>query len=298
MPIYAYKCSACGFAKDVLQKMSDAPLTRVSVLRRQRVRQAADGRRFPAQGFGLVRDGFPRRRRQGKSKDKDQGKRRAGAATTESLPTATRLQANRRSCRRRPRSAPAAPAPGAARLAAGQARACQERLRTRHARAAQMAALRSAGDRAAGHHAGRAQLDHRHARPDALAAAGELAALAQRAQGARPRRAADAGHPADRRRHRQQLHRQAAARLGRPDRAAHPGGALDLFERQAGVGHAVLRKRQRLPHRRAGRSGRARACGPSPSSPARPAATWRTTCGATTSASTCRPRPTRPAAIS
>ena len=27
MPIYAYKCSACGHAKDVLQKMSDAPLT-------------------------------------------------------------------------------------------------------------------------------------------------------------------------------------------------------------------------------------------------------------------------------
>jgi len=27
MPIYAYKCSACGHAKDTLQKMSDAPLT-------------------------------------------------------------------------------------------------------------------------------------------------------------------------------------------------------------------------------------------------------------------------------
>jgi len=27
MPIYAYKCSACGFAKDVLRKMSDAPLS-------------------------------------------------------------------------------------------------------------------------------------------------------------------------------------------------------------------------------------------------------------------------------
>ena len=27
MPIYAYKCSACGHAKDVLQKMSDTPLT-------------------------------------------------------------------------------------------------------------------------------------------------------------------------------------------------------------------------------------------------------------------------------
>ncbi len=27
MPIYAYKCESCGFAKDVLQKMSDARLT-------------------------------------------------------------------------------------------------------------------------------------------------------------------------------------------------------------------------------------------------------------------------------
>ncbi len=26
MPIYAYRCSQCGFEKDVLQKMSDAPL--------------------------------------------------------------------------------------------------------------------------------------------------------------------------------------------------------------------------------------------------------------------------------
>lgn len=27
MPIYAYRCEACGFAKDVLQKISDQPLT-------------------------------------------------------------------------------------------------------------------------------------------------------------------------------------------------------------------------------------------------------------------------------
>ncbi len=27
MPIYAYRCGACGHAKDVLQKMSDSPLT-------------------------------------------------------------------------------------------------------------------------------------------------------------------------------------------------------------------------------------------------------------------------------
>ena len=28
MPIYAYKCESCGHAKDVLQKMSDDPLTK------------------------------------------------------------------------------------------------------------------------------------------------------------------------------------------------------------------------------------------------------------------------------
>jgi putative FmdB family regulatory protein len=27
MPIYAYRCESCGFGKDALQKMSDAPLT-------------------------------------------------------------------------------------------------------------------------------------------------------------------------------------------------------------------------------------------------------------------------------
>lgn len=27
MPIYAYKCGSCGHAQDVLQKMSDAPLS-------------------------------------------------------------------------------------------------------------------------------------------------------------------------------------------------------------------------------------------------------------------------------
>ena len=27
MPIYAYKCESCGYARDLLRKMSDAPLT-------------------------------------------------------------------------------------------------------------------------------------------------------------------------------------------------------------------------------------------------------------------------------
>jgi hypothetical protein len=53
-------------------------------------------------------------------------------------------------------------------------------------------------------------------------------------------------------RHCQQLRGQAPAGLGQRRGAPHSGRALDLFERQAGVGHAVLRKRQCFPHGGAG----------------------------------------------
>jgi putative FmdB family regulatory protein len=54
MPIYAYKCGSCGFAKDVLQKMSDTPLSGVPVLRRGRVRRS----RLTAAGFQLKGSGW------------------------------------------------------------------------------------------------------------------------------------------------------------------------------------------------------------------------------------------------
>ena len=28
MPVYGYKCSSCGFEEDIIQKMSDKPLTK------------------------------------------------------------------------------------------------------------------------------------------------------------------------------------------------------------------------------------------------------------------------------
>jgi hypothetical protein len=55
MPIYAYKCDSCGFAKDVLQKISDAALDRNA--RRADppyLQEAGDRSRIPAQGLGLV----------------------------------------------------------------------------------------------------------------------------------------------------------------------------------------------------------------------------------------------------
>ena len=53
MPIYAYKCSACGFAKDVLQKMSDPLLTDCpSCL------QATFSKQVTAAGFQLKGSGW------------------------------------------------------------------------------------------------------------------------------------------------------------------------------------------------------------------------------------------------
>lgn len=53
MPIYAYKCSACGFAKDVLQKMSDPILTECPSCQ-----AAAFSKQLTAAGFQLKGSGW------------------------------------------------------------------------------------------------------------------------------------------------------------------------------------------------------------------------------------------------
>ena len=53
MPIYAYRCEACGFAKDVLQKMSDEPLTVCP-----ECQQASFKKQITAAGFQLKGSGW------------------------------------------------------------------------------------------------------------------------------------------------------------------------------------------------------------------------------------------------
>jgi putative FmdB family regulatory protein len=53
MPIYAYKCASCGHAKDVLQKISDAPLTECPVCGAQ-----AFAKQLTAAGFQLKGSGW------------------------------------------------------------------------------------------------------------------------------------------------------------------------------------------------------------------------------------------------
>ena len=108
-------------------------------------------------------------------------------------------------------------------------------------------------------------------------------------------------HAADRARHRRlrhQLLRRAAGRAVARHPAPHPGGELDLLEREADLRHAVLLERPGVPQGAAGAVAARRACGPSPSSPARRAASVAEHLPPDCVASTCRPRPTRPAATS
>jgi putative FmdB family regulatory protein len=53
MPIYAYKCASCGHAKDVLQKISDAPLSVCPACG-----QAAFSKQLTAAGFQLKGSGW------------------------------------------------------------------------------------------------------------------------------------------------------------------------------------------------------------------------------------------------
>ena len=78
MPIYAYKCSACGFAKDVLQKMSDPLLTDCpSCL------QATFSKQVTAAGFQLKGSGWY------VTDFRDGGSATAATAATAASPAAT-----------------------------------------------------------------------------------------------------------------------------------------------------------------------------------------------------------------
>lgn len=52
MPIYAYRCEACGFAKDVLQKISDDTLTVCSSCGQDAFRKQVTAAGFQLKGSG------------------------------------------------------------------------------------------------------------------------------------------------------------------------------------------------------------------------------------------------------
>jgi putative FmdB family regulatory protein len=92
MPIYAYKCDSCGFAKDVLQKISDAPLSPVPVLPAPSFKKQVTAAGFQLKGSGWYatdfkggNNGAPRHRRRQAFRWRRQvpGRRQACHRTTE-----------------------------------------------------------------------------------------------------------------------------------------------------------------------------------------------------------------------
>jgi putative FmdB family regulatory protein len=58
MPIYAYRCEACGFAKDVLQKMSDAQLTECPSCGKSTFKKQVTAAGFQLKGTGWYATDF------------------------------------------------------------------------------------------------------------------------------------------------------------------------------------------------------------------------------------------------
>jgi putative FmdB family regulatory protein len=52
MPIYAYKCESCGFAKDVLQKISDPLLTQCPTCKQETFQKQLTAAGFQLKGSG------------------------------------------------------------------------------------------------------------------------------------------------------------------------------------------------------------------------------------------------------
>ena len=58
MPIYAYRCESCGFARDVLQKISDAPLTTCPTCGQEQFRKQLTAAGFQLKGSGWYATDF------------------------------------------------------------------------------------------------------------------------------------------------------------------------------------------------------------------------------------------------
>ena len=86
MPIYAYRCESCGFEKDVLQKMSDAPLTQCPQCEKDTFRKQVTAAGFQLKGSGWYVTDF--RGGSGGANGANASSNGAGAAKSDAKPDA------------------------------------------------------------------------------------------------------------------------------------------------------------------------------------------------------------------
>jgi len=97
MPIYAYKCESCGFAKDVLQKISDAPLSDCPSCSKPEFKKQVTAAGFQLKGSGWYVTDFRGDKNTGAAKPETPGTTPAGdggaaagaAASDSGAPAAT-----------------------------------------------------------------------------------------------------------------------------------------------------------------------------------------------------------------
>jgi putative FmdB family regulatory protein len=91
MPIYAYRCEACGYARDVLQKISDAPLTECESCGKPEFKKQLTAAGFQLKGSGWYVTDFRNGSSggQAKSETSEGGTATNTASTTESTGSKT-----------------------------------------------------------------------------------------------------------------------------------------------------------------------------------------------------------------
>ena len=281
MPIYAYRCAACGHAKDVLQKISDPLLTPARPAAPQ-PSQAGHRGRLPAQGLGLVRHRLQAAARRAepqrpRTAPPSRGQAPPSPPARPTPPGRTRLRS------RRPHAARGSPAAAASRPRAAtlsRARAHPKPAVKKYLIAGLLVWLPLAitiwvltwllgvldgvfGWLLSRHAGGAAQRPRapleslRHVPGPGRGRAGRWCCCSPACSP--PTSSASGG-----------------CGSGTAAAAPHPDRQVDLQLGQAGLRHAVLQQRQCLPRGGAGAVPARRAPGPSPSSPASPAARWRT----------------------
>jgi len=85
MPIYAYRCEACGYARDVLQKISDAPLTECESCGKPEFKKQLTAAGFQLKGSGWYVTDF----RNGPGDGKAKSEKSESGATTNAETTTT-----------------------------------------------------------------------------------------------------------------------------------------------------------------------------------------------------------------
>ena len=83
MPIYSYKCNACGHQSDVLQKMSDVPLTKCPDCGKDSYSKQLTAAGFVLKGGGWYVTDFKDQKGKGRDKKQNtQGEKKSGDDST------------------------------------------------------------------------------------------------------------------------------------------------------------------------------------------------------------------------